>query len=632
MGGIAGIVYPDTYQITHLIYPMLNILKHPGKNSPSTHTAKNIQIGSCEGLFSNPSKTIFTSIDGQLINSQELIKILQENGFHVNTSTSPGELILHAYTLWGANFIESFDGDFCIAILDLTKDRILLYRDRIGKKTLYWYQDQHFFIFASELKALLTTGAVPQTPAIDAVTAYLYFGYIPQDMSAIKGVNKLLPGQYLQLDKDGSIKMVPYWSYSAYFEKQTPTPQASVAQNLDILLTNSVKSRIIPDQPAGCFVSGGLGSASIAHYVQRAQSNKLVSAYSVGFSGQNDEDMAAARTVVETLSIKQYRDMLTPKNYLDHFTKIMWHLDEPLADPNVTATWRMAEIAREHVDYVFSGMGSDELLAGHSRYTSEEQKSGLIQGLIQAPIPVLRRLLFPLFKWYAGASSYHFMKSSSTNPWQYEYLKQNSLFSKQDLSAASPKTYQLFDPEVFLHKFHHIFRIKSRIAFFLYFDVKTRLPDCFIQQYEKITSAHGLTWEAPYLDRQIMEYLASIAEPDALSMSETASPLKILLKEIFPENFVNRPKKTRRAFLRDWIEVSELKDIFQLLPQGILVESGILSKSWLQHNTSSPENRAKYFRQLWGILALEVWFKLYIQNPLQTQPPNISLKEFFLEK
>lgn len=629
MNGIAGIVYPDVYQITQMITPMLDILRHRGGSSQTVHTYHNIQIGICgESFARNEKKTIFACLDGHFTNSQELAHKLQQHGYHIRTENH-AELVANAYELWGANFVDYVVGDFCIAILDQSKERLLLYRDRIGKKPLYWYQDQHHFLFASELKALLITGAVPQTAAMDSFSAYLYFGYIPQDMSPIKDVNKLLPGQYLQYDKDGSVKIVPYWSYSACFEYQSKFPQKDVDQHLNELLLKSVKSRVVPEKPVGCFISGGLGSASIAHYTSMVHPKELVKGFSVGFSGQNDEDIAAAGVVADTLHIERFSDVLTPQNFLKHFIKIMWHLDEPLADPNVTATWRIAELAKQKVTTVFSGMGSDELLAGHSRYTSSEQKGAYFQRLLHTPLSLLKLLLVPLIK--SISRPYTLVKSSKTTPWQFEYLKQNALFTEYDLAIAAPQISGLFDPEVFLHKFHQIARIKSKVSFFLYFDVKTRLPDCFLQQYERLTAAQGLRWSAPYLDREIIEYLATIAEPDSLSESETASFLKMILKDVFPASVVNRPKKTRGAFLKDWVEMSELKDIFQMLSKGILVESGLISESWLREHTASPEMRAIYFRQLWGILALEVWFRLYIQKPILVSPPEVSLREFLQE-
>lgn len=280
---------------------------------------------------------------------------------------------------------------------------------------------------------------------------------------------------------------------------------------------------------------------------------------------------------------------------------------------------------------VYSGMGSDELLAGHSRYTIQESQINKIDRFIQGPLNLLRRALIPILNFMQSDYAFDLLKQSRSNSWQCEYLRQNALFDDTVLQQAAPKLAALFDPEVFLHKFHHLARIHSTVSSFLYFDVKTRLVDCFVLELERSTAAHGQDWSAPFLDRFLVEYLAGLPEPDQLDEKETAIWLKALLKNVFPEKVINRPKRTRRDFLKSWTHRSDIGELFKLLPKGTLVENGLISESWLNVHLETAQSREDSFRYLWAILMLEIWFRLFINRPIEKAPPDISPQELLSE-
>jgi asparagine synthase (glutamine-hydrolysing) len=631
MEGLAGIVYPDVFQVSHLIHPMLDTLGHRGKAEREIYTYKNMQIGVCGNLFaSNEKKTLFAGIDGRIDNLQELQEDFRKHGLPPVESDSMA--LIRGYELWGNNLFSRIDGSFAIILLDQVKERILIVRDRIGKKPLYWYHDRHHFIFASELKAILASRVVPQSASLDALSCYLYFGYIPQDMSPIKDVNKLLPGHYLQFHISGSKVIQPYWSYSSYFEHQLTDHKNTIAKNFDEMLLKITQRDLIEDQPLGCFVSGGLGSASIAYYLRKNIPKEQLTCFTVGFQGQNEEDIQIAGELAKSLNLSHKRKILTPEHFLDDFIKIAWYLDEPLADPGVIATWNLAKLASEQTHLVYSGMGSDELLANHSRYALENASRAYGSQFSQKSFKLLCRMLIPLLNVLYKPGVYSLVRKARSNPRYYDYLNQNALFDEQHLMEASPKLAGLFDPEVFLHKFHHLSRIKSTVSSFLYFDVKTRLVDLFILQYERLTAAHRLEWKAPFLDRQIVEYLAGIFDPDHLAESERTSVLKFLMKNALPKSILNRTKSTQRHLLQNWSESSPLKEIWPLLQKGTLVEAGLISEKWLKEQIQTPEKRMDAFPYLWSILALEVWFRLFIDQAIAPTPPEITVLELLSAK
>ncbi len=631
MQGLAGIIYPDIFQVTNLIQSMLRTQRHRSLKDQEVFTHKNIQIGLCGGkIVSNEKKTIFSGIDGTITNSLEIQLGLREKGIALNDTSDAG-IVLKSYECYGVKCFDKLDGDFALMILDTHEQRLILARDRIGKKPLYWFQNQNSFMFASELKALLATGLVPQTPAFDALASYLYFGYIPQDMSPIEGVSKLLPAHYLQFEFNGSKSIHSYWSYSSYFEKTTTEKTEDILYNLDALLLESVKKNMTTADRMGCFISGGIGSATIAYYMKQLATADQITTYSVGFQGEYDQDLLIAKDVAATLDLSNHSYAIPQNEFLNDLCKIIWYLDEPLADPNIISTWKLAAMASKETHTTFSGMGSDELFAGHSRYTIEEQGAHPLRKLFQPPLSHMRKALIPLLQRLYKPFAYHLIKESRTDPWQFGYLRQNALINEHELHKISPKLGLIFDPGVFLHKFNHLHRIQSKVASYLYFDVKTRLADCYVLQFDRLTAAHGIDWKAPYLDRRLVEYLASLPEPDALQEKRTATFLKSLMKNTLPASMIDRPKRTRKSFLKNWIESNEVKPLFDLLMHGTLIDTGLISGVWLKEHINRLGKGEDAHKKLWAVLVLEIWFRLYINRSIGTEPPRLSVIDLLKE-
>lgn len=631
MAAITGVIYPDIFQMKDILESMMHALSHRGADSWDTCVYKNIKLG-CRGttIENDEKNNISAIIDGHIYNHKELKAELKNAGCPLS-QVSDARLVVEAYKIWGEDFPTKIEGNFAIVVLDRSEESLTLVRDRIGKKPMYWYFDQDQFIFASELKALLASGFVPQTPALDTFAAYLTLGYFPQDMTPISRVNKLLPAHYLHYSFTQGITIRSYWSYSSCFTKSLNSSPKVIIQELDEMLWEATKQRLDESKNVGCFVSGGLGSASTAYYVKNIVPEKDIHAFTAGFQGQNDEDVEAAEICAQTLGIPHVKRWITPQNFLDEFVMIAWHLDEPLADHTVVSTWELAKIAAPYTKNVFSGMGSDEFVAGHSRYSIAERSLAFSTQLKHYIHPFLRNFFFPFLNFFSKSSVYHLLKEVRSNPWQSEYLEDNVLFHRDELSKAFPTLKGLFDTDIMLRKFNNISRIQSMLSTLMYIDVKTRLPECYILQYDRLTAAHGLDWNAPFFDRKIIEYLAAIPEPLYLREFETASYLKAIAEKIYPPEIVNKPKKTRRNFLRPWLDISELKTAFHMLLQGTLVETGLISQNWLREKTASPKTMHESFDLLWAVLALEVWFRLFINFPVTGQAPSVPLIEFLSE-
>ncbi len=625
MGAIAGVVYRDAFQVTDLLKPMLDTLSRRCKGAQYPHTWRNVQVGALgQSLGTNTKHTVFVALDGTILNLKSLIQDIRHSGHNVDTQ-DPATLVAHAYELWGAAFLQRINGDFAVAILDEVSSQLLIARDRTGKCPLFWYQDDHHFIFSSEMNAILATGAVPQTPAVDGIATYLSLGYFPQDLTPIQKVNKLIPGHYLTLLLNQHKSIHPYWSYSSFFTQPVTEPPARVAEHLNHMLENSVEQHIASKASVGCLVSGGLGSASVAYYSSKLDDGPKVSAFTVGFQRDNAQDIRCATEVAQELTIPHKLEVITQRTFLDDLVKVIWHLGEPLADPNVLVTWRLAKLAAGETTMVLSGMGSDELLAGHSRYTVAERTDRYIPLMHRLIQPFLHRFLVPWTNRIYRPWALHLLKDARTNPWQAEYIRAHTLFSNKMLGKASPNLQGIFDPDTFLHKFHRLSRIPSIVSSFRYFDMKTTLPECYMLQYDRLTSAHGLDWRAPYLSREIVEYLAGVPEPEQLAVEDTASCLKTILRPYLSDAVVNRPKQSRPHFLESWANTPEVQQAFDLLQTGTCVDTGYISSSWLSEQLATHDSRRKAFHHLWAVLALEIWLRLFITRPIQRSAPDVGV-------
>ncbi len=580
MNGIAGVIYPDVFQISHWINPLLNMMNPSGANE--SYSNKNVQIGSAgEKIAFNSQKNSAALFAGHLENREGMLKQLQSHGYQPSTD---GEIIVNAYELWGNKAFRRLEGSFSLCILDMAKEKIIVVRDCIGEKPLYWYQDQHHFLFSSSLKALLATGAIPQTAAVDGLSSFLYFGYIPQEMSPIRNVNKLLPGHYLQITLNQVTSIHQYWSYSSHFERKEGPSETAIVQHLDHLLERAAKSLVADHQNVGYLSSSEPGSAIVAHYLEKA-----------------------LQGYAQEIPVQKNLDAHVDPNAL---IEIAWHLEEPQADQEVLATWNWAKQASSEINVLFTDIGCDEILAIHDRYhvrkhLTESWRSAFNQELTH-------RFLLPALSALYKPAAFALLKRSRRKPWQFEYLNQNALFDEQAMRQAAPHLASQFDPETFLQKFHNLSKIKSKIGSFVYFDVKTRLPDLTIARYDRLMGAYGIRYCSPFLNRPLIEYFAGLPAGEG----------KAYLQALLPGAMQGNKQR---------INVKEDSPFFQLFPllkKGALIEAGILSEKWLKEALTTPK---EHYRQLWGLFFLEVWHRLFINRPMETAPPTLSLKELLLE-
>jgi|688.fasta_scaffold60262_4 asparagine synthase (glutamine-hydrolysing) len=611
MKGFAGIFYPDIFQIRYRLNPMLEIMHPLESQIHDSALHKNFQLGMAGSkLTSNEKKNIVLAFCGFLSNEDVLHDELRKNG-----SNNQAQMILMAYEKWGPDCFAKLNGDFAIALYDKTKERLFLVRDRMGKKPVYWYQGRNYFIFATELKALLISGLISQTPSHDGLASYLYFGYIPQDMSPIKQVNKLLPGYYLQLNRDGSIFIPSYWSYSSFFGKKNGHSLEDDPKHLEELIEKSIKVRVPKQGSIGCYLSESVGSACLAADLHKKASDRLYP-FSIGEKNSTVFELAKMLHLPHPHEV----EIVRPNDLLNQLVPIVWSLGEPLADPHVTILWELIGKAAEKTTTLFSEMGYSQLFDSQRLYALKKQNQWNLPKLLSGKSGFLKSFAIPLLNYIHPPAAFSLLKKLRLEPWQFEYMRQKAIFNEKEFWEASPKLAALFDPEVFLHKFHNLKKMHSPVSAFLYLDVKTRLADSCMLKMERLISAHNMEWQTPYLDSRLFEYAAEIID-DQCFEKEAKAYLEKMIKPTTAQKIFQRQKNTLFSRLAD---SEAFKEICHLLEQGTLADTGFISKPWLKKQISQTE---KSFKILWSVLILEIWFRLFIDRPLSIKAPDVSLKD-----
>ena len=612
MGAIAGVIYPKLFPITGAVQTALETMTSRCNLEPHTHQYKNVQLG-CRGecMGYNEQRTVALIYDGEFLGRDQMASELQGAGFQVD-QLSDAELLVRAYEHWGLDFVKKLDGPFTIAIYDQHEGELYLARDRLGIKPLYWALYQGRFLFASELKGILATGMVPQAPARDAIGAYLHLGYIPVDLSPIEHVNKLLPGHILRLGTTGDLSVFCYWSLSETLKHEK---KASLEELHDTLQRAVLKWRCA-DQEVGYLATGSSASAYVGHLLPGAQ------ALTLEFSQQNQEEVQRAQGVAERLRQRISPYSLAPQDLLNHLVRVVWQLDEPSADPASVAIWHIAR--QTDSDIIFADVGADEVLADHPRFSH-------VHDLPSNPPITLRlwhrlvRALVPIVRMLKRRDALILLQQARYDPYLDYQLSDHALFNPRALPHISPQARRYFQPEVFLRRFYNLSGLGSSPLSCLYFDMKTALVDGLFHEYDRLTTPHNTKWASPFVDQDVVNCVASLPEEILLAPEASNRPLRQLLSQAMPDQTF-APSRPSSDFLVPWLHDAAIRRALDYLQSGTLVESGWLNRRWIKNALAGKTGAS--FGQLWSLLSLELWFRVFVNAPISTTPPDATLIEF----
>lgn len=562
--------------------------------------------------MSNEDGTIWLLLNGEIYNYPELRAELLQRG-HKFVTRSDTEAIVHLYEDFGEGCFQKLRGMFAIALWDSKNRKVVLARDRVGKKPLFYAADEKRILFGSELKALLAGDSLSREMDHEALSDYFSFGYIPAPKTIYRSVRKVMPGHYLVASASG-IRETKYWDLS--FNQVEQRSEAEWGERLRHELCEATRVRLMSDVPLGAFLSGGIDSSSVvammSHLMKRA-----VTTCSIGFNEAKYNEAEYALQVSKLFSTDHHVETVEP-NAVEIVDKLAWHFDEPFADSSAIPTYYVSKIARHSVTVALGGDGGDESFAGYRRY-----KLDYYENLLRSRVPAaLRSSVFgPLGRWYpplAWAPRVFRAKSTfqslSRSPLE-GYFNSISYFRPGDKTRLFTPEFQAklanYDSMEVLREYYDRADTDDPLTKIQYVDIKTYLTDDILTKVDRASMAVSLEVRAPMLDHHFLELAATIPSSLKLRNGTGKYILKKALEPVLPANILYRAKQGFAIPLADWFK-RDLKD----MAHHIIVETddGILNKEFL--GTIWDQHQKGYYDRsalLWATLMFRKWQTTFCQ-------------------
>lgn len=570
--------------------------------------------------MTNEDDSIWLVMNGEIYNYRELRANLEKKGHHFRTS-SDAEIIVHLYEDKGVGFFKFLRGMFALALWDIKRERLVLGRDRIGEKPLYYRREGQRLLFASEMKSILTVEDVPRRLNLQALQEYLALGYVPAPLSILDGIEKLMPGHYLVAEK-GSAKTHQYWTVPC-----GQTEERSEEEWIELIrekLLETIEAQLVSDVPLGAFLSGGIDSSTIVSAMARV-TGRAVKTYSIGYGGDQSyyNELPYAKLVAEQFSTDHHEIIVRP-NVTELLPKLIWHLDEPIADSACLTTYLVSRLASESVTVILSGVGGDELFGGYRRYLGESlgrwyakfpgaMRRTFIPALLRR-IPQDRTSAWKDYARYASA----FVKSADADP-VTRYMSYVTLFSRE-MQAELMATGQngANGTEIAagaLRRYFDDCTDSDALNCTIYVDLKTSLPDDLLALTDRMSMAASLECRAPLVDYQLVELASRIPS----KMKVRGFSLKYLLKKAvapwLPKEVITRKKRGFGAPVGGWLRKDLQPLVRELLSEEHVRRRGLFQWPAIQRLVKAHEQqRSDYSDHIFALIALEIWCRVYLDR------------------
>ena len=628
MCGITGIFSRNSIPIDRpLIEAMNDSLKHRGPDAKGIFMNQGFALGhrrlsiidleKGQQPLANEDASVIVILNGEIYNYVELKKGLIGRGHQFKTA-SDTEVIVHLYEEKGKELFTHLNGMFALAIVDLNKRELLLARDRLGKKPLFYYLDRDWAIFGSELKALMLHPAVSRGADHLALYDYLSLNYIPGERTILKSVKRVLPGSWLLFSQKDTQKN-KFWSIEPFFkEPRYGLKESKAIEELDCLLTDAVRLRLRSDVPVGIFLSGGIDSSLVAWKAKELKAD--ICGYNANFREKGFSEAPYAKEVAAMLGMELKVFEVEPEARLD-FKKLVYHADDPLADSSCFPYYLLCQDTSKTTKVVLGGDGGDELFAGYLTYPATLLASQIrnyfppgvlrLVNFLADKLPVSGRkvsLEYKLKRFTKGllmpASLAHF---SWNGTWGEREKKK--LFCSDFLAEVSEAkgTYEYL-AERYNMELHH-----PTLANLLIADQSEYLVNDILAKADRMSMAHGLEVRSPWLDYRIVEWAAKL--PPNLKLRKNRIKKYILRRfasRKFSANIVNRSKQGFSIPIHDWMRGSLLPLASDLLSPESIKKLGFLNQDGVNKVFKAHlEKRGQYGFELWGLMVLVMWHRLF---------------------
>jgi len=557
---------------------------------------------------------VWTVFNGEIYNYRELREAHAARG-HVFTTRSDTEVIVHGYEERGVASVGDLDGMFAVAIWDAPARTLLLARDRLGIKPLYYAVLPDQIVFASELKALLEHPAIERTLDLTALSRYLAHEYVPAPHSILRAVRKLPAGHWLTYT-DGRVKLEPYWD--VHFQRGAGIDEAEAVEALRAALDRSVKQHLVSDVPLGVFLSGGIDSSAVAAFAARHFPGRLKT-FSIGFEDPSFDETAHARRVARVLDTDHQEEILDPRAALDLVTRLPELLDEPLGDASLLPTFLLSRFTRRSVTVALSGDGGDELFAGYPTYQAHRLARALElvphwvrRGLLR---PVVERLPVSLDNLSFDFRLKRFMAGMDFGPVERHAAWLGSFTPAEQLALFTPDALARMEMAPSYAAFHEMLAhapSASGLERMLYLDLKGYLGEGVLAKVDRASMACSLEVRVPLLDRRVVELAASLPMRLKLRGFTTKYVLKRALSGVLPREVLERRKKGFGVPLARWFRAELAPLLQEACAPDVVRRAGLFRPEAVERLLGEhAAGRRDHRKKLYTLLAFQLWASRY---------------------
>jgi asparagine synthase (glutamine-hydrolysing) len=620
--GIAGFTHTNGRRETERIWQITRSLIHRGPDRQDVWESANVSLGAVrlkiidlehgdQPMVTDDGDTVLV-FNGEIYNHVELRRELEALG-HRFISHCDTEVVLHAFLEWDVRAFAKLRGMFGAALWVESDRRLVLVRDRMGIKPLYYRRHEEELYFGSEMKAILFHPELDRYMNLGALERYLSFNYVPGTETLVAGINKLAPGNWLEW-RDGTVSIQPYWSLK--FKPDQGLDFATAKVELDRRLRSAVKEHLISDAPLGVWSSGGLDSSTILHYAAEESPARLKT-FSVSFRGRSFDETKFFREVAERYQTDHHEFDLNPEHDLPGaIAEFATYSDEPNADAGALPVWFLSKMCRQDVTVALSGDGADELFGGYNTYLADRYAK------------TLRR--FPRAALDLAARAAALLPASDEKigfDYKVRRMLEGSLLQPIEAHFYWNGTFgEVARRGLFEHPPGHASAIPlpgetdGYLNRFLWLDQLCYLPDDILNKCDRMSMAHSLEVRPPFLDHRIVEFAATLPENFKIRGGSLKFILRDLMKDKLPRAVLARRKEGFDIPVHDWLRTTLKPLLLETLSRSNVQKSGIFRWEAIDGVLRSHmERRANLGYHLWGLLILFLWMRRWgIQPPSRT--------------
>jgi len=562
----------------------------------------------------NEDKRIWIVFNGEIYNFMELRKLLKERGHSFYTRTDT-ETIVHLYEEYGEACVNALQGMFAFALWNEKEKKLFVARDRLGIKPLYYYERKGELIIGSEIKAILEHPDVSREVNLEALNLYLTLQYVPSPLTMFSGIKKLPPGHYLVWAR-GKMNIKQYWDVT-FLERKQKVDEKAAKEELKSKIEEAVRVRMRADVPLGVLLSGGIDSGAIASFAARL-SHQPVKTFTIGFEAKGDyNEFKEARLISKRFNTDHHEIILSAPKTQELLPKLIWHLDEPLADQAAIPTYLVSRFARREVKVALTGEGGDEFFGGYPRYGWFR-----IAKMLQNKIPLsLRKLLLQSItkssvreerKRYAQLLLGEFSDAERHISWIGSFSDSNKeiLYGERMKENLNSGVIEDLVSGYLENGFE-----ENLLHSLMYLDVKTWLVDNILTKVDKMSMSASLEARIPFLDHRLVEFVATLPASFKVRGLKTKFLLKSMLDGILPAEILNKRKHAFLVPTAEWFQNGMKEFVKEVLFSKITTNKRYFNPDYVKWLVNEHfAGRRDFNQEIWSLLCFELWHRLFIDK------------------